>query len=1411
MPKIDSMQIGVLGPLIVDGAVTLRPRTRTVLAALAVRRDELVAPDELADAVWREAPPQSWSKQVQICVWDLRKAIGAEAIETVSGSYRLATSRAALDSVQFEALVESARAHASTGQAELAATTFANALAMWRGRPFPDVEGWMPARQETARLDELRRSAEEDVIEARLASGEHRAVVSLAEARAMEEPMRERRWALLALAQYRCGNQADALRSLRRARRSLVEELGIDPGLELVALETAILDQDPALVVDDPIASTGRCPYKGLRPFESTDHELFFGRDADVTACLTRLESVRLLVLAGPSGCGKSSLVHAGIVPVLRDRQFAVASIAPGADPDAALSAALAAAPGRPILVVDQIEELFAGQHREGMARDLCRRLAAYAIHGAPVIVTVRADHLGSLAAEPDLSRLVELGLYVVGPMTERSLRTTIEAPAAAAGLRLEPGLVDLLVRDVQDEPGALPMLSHALAETWARRDGRVLTVAAYRDTGEIRGAVARSSEQLYASLPPDQQLKLRSLLLRLVGPTDAGDHVRAHLDVRTLDDDPDRTRLLELLVRARLVTQDETTVQLAHEAVGRAWPRLRSWLDDDAVGQRSMRHLSVRAGEWDASGRPDSELYRGARLETALEWRDGSAPDLTAIEAGFLEASERAAESDRRAVEVRARDQAAQNRRLRAALVGIAALLLLALVGGVVAWNQRERAVDGQRDAALSALIGNASQLRASRRDLAALLAVEAHRLDPGPASESALFGTFTASPGARRTRTTDIALTAVAGTATYLADGRTVVLGKPDGGIRLLDVDTGEGRDLPGLSATPGWSVVALSGDGRYLVAAWRPLFEPETGTLTVWDLQRGTRRFDAVDVPFRIGGLAISADGAIIAVSGGAAGRVMLLDGTTGSLRAELPPLPRPPEAGNVVVTTPVAFAPDGRLAVGSQAGPVRFFDATTATEQARFDAGLLIPEGSLQFIDGGATVVALGSNGIQAFDVATGRARWATPTTAPCNSLGLVEHLGLAICGDYSGSVRTIDLATGAKLGRRFDSQHGDVCAIAVSPDGSRLAEVAGCQRTGATVVEWRLDGGGPVSRPVEHVASADRWVEQFGFEGTDALVAGFASSADDAPRVHVVDITDGHIVATLDAGIYGVVPTTDPDIAVVVYDDDQHPVRVGRYDTRRRTPAGPEIDVGSEIRQFFVHGDVAYVLEGDTPDRTGGVRSFDLLTGRAGWSLEPDLDVQIASMAIDDEAVYVSSYDVSDATNEAIIRRYDRHTGNLLRTSAPGYPTIATGGGHLVASRTDGHIAELDPVELVPTGAPFAGVNGQAASMALDDTATRLVVSGMDTSIRIFDLATRTQLGDAIEAGTCCSTSLRSDGTAAAMVTDTGVTIWDLDPAHWERAACELAGRNLTPAEWTRYIGSLAPYRTTCPDQPTSEG
>ena len=314
------MGIALLGPLSVDGLpAPTAPRDRMVLGALALRLGEVVSAERLADALWGERPPTSWNKVVQGCVVRLRKLLGPGAIETSPQGYRLSCRDDEVDARRFERLLGRARELLTLGEPERAAYLIGEALALWRGRALVDLEGWGPGRTEAARLEELRLDAEELGIDAALRAGRHGKCWP-----------RQRRGS----PRCRCGSiggRCSRWRSTRRASRATrcapfiaparcsSTELGLDPGPDLVALEQAILRHDPALapvtVASEPSTT---CPYPGLVHYDVDDADLFFGRDADVAACLRRLADAGVVTVIGPSGSGKSSLVRAGIAAALR-------------------------------------------------------------------------------------------------------------------------------------------------------------------------------------------------------------------------------------------------------------------------------------------------------------------------------------------------------------------------------------------------------------------------------------------------------------------------------------------------------------------------------------------------------------------------------------------------------------------------------------------------------------------------------------------------------------------------------------------------------------------------------------------------------------------------------------------------------------------------------------------------------------------------------------------------------------------------------------------------------------------------------------------------------------------------------------------------------------------------------------
>ena len=742
----------MLGPLEVDeGRIQLAPRDQVVLEALAARPGETVRAEALADALWGERPPASWPKIVQGCISRLRKVLGTAAIVTSGPGYRLDLHRDDVDHLCFEDLLLRASELLATGEPDRAAYASSQALRLWRGDPLDRLAEWEAGRIESQRLSERRCDAEDLHADAAIRAGLYGDVLGELNRMVAREPTRERRWGLLALAQYQAGRQAEALGTLQRARTTLVNQFGLDPGPQLAELEEAILHQDPALVAAGASpAAAPVCPYLGLVAYDVGDAPAYFGREADVTACLGRLDETGVLAVVGPSGSGKSSLIRAGVAAALMRDGHQVRIVTPGSHPEDVL--ALAPQGTGAVLVVDQFEEALvlpaSGPEREAFFGGL----VGFATRGR-IVLALRADRLGELATHPPFARLVESGLYLLGGMGPAQLRSAIEGPAAQAGLRLEHGLVDLLVREAEGSPGALPLLSHVLRQTWRRREGNTLTVAGYTATGGVREAVAQSAERLYRELTPTQQRLLRDLMVRLVSADDTGEPVRTRVARRTVASDDEHATVLERLVDARLLSSEGDTVEIAHESLAVAWPRLRSWLDDDIDGLRIMRHLAVAAQSWDDLGRPDSELYRGVRLARALEWRDRARPSLTAAEPDFLGASAELAEKEQRATEAQVQRERRLNRRLRLGLGLVAALLAVAVVASGIAFSAGDRAkmaaasAEQQARAADARRLG-AEALRSEAIDRSLLLAAAGASLDDSVDTRTNLLATLDRAP---------------------------------------------------------------------------------------------------------------------------------------------------------------------------------------------------------------------------------------------------------------------------------------------------------------------------------------------------------------------------------------------------------------------------------------------------------------------------------------------------------------------------------------------------------------------------------------------------------------------------------------------------------------------------------------
>lgn len=447
---------------------------------------------------------------------------------------------------------------------------------------------------------------------------------------------------------------------------------------------------------------SGVCPYRGLQTFDEEHAAVFVGREGDTQRLVELLRHSRFLAVLGPSGSGKSSLVRAGVVPALRDGglpgsdAWRVSVIRPGAQPLAALATQLVelreggamgetldemardpralhlavelalahdGPDARVLLVVDQLEEIFT------VCRSERERIATFdnLVHASTVpggrtvvVVTMRADWYAQLAAYPRLAQLATAHQALVGPLDVAALRRVIAEPAAFAGLDLEAGLLDTIVDDVSGEPGGLPLLAHALLETWTRRVGTTLTLEGYRDSGGVRDALCTRAEQVFTQLAADEQQIARGVLLRLTQPGEGTEDTRRRAELAELVNSPRDRDAVHLVVsrlaEARLLTSASdahgtTWIDVSHEALIRGWPRLRGWIDDQRESLRAHRRLTDDAQEWQLGGRHRSLLLRGRALANAQEWVRSTSPALNDLERAFLAAGTRLRRARRAAV----------------------------------------------------------------------------------------------------------------------------------------------------------------------------------------------------------------------------------------------------------------------------------------------------------------------------------------------------------------------------------------------------------------------------------------------------------------------------------------------------------------------------------------------------------------------------------------------------------------------------------------------------------------------------------------------------------------------------------------------------------------------------------------
>jgi WD40 repeat protein/DNA-binding SARP family transcriptional activator len=1101
------LSIRTLGPfqVLLDGEPVTgfdSDKVRALLAYLAVEADRPHRREKLAGLLWPDYPERSARTSLRSALANLRKVIRDQDAEP---NFLLVDRQTIQFNPQSDHEIDAGKFSqlAGTGaEHSLDAEQLERTISLYSGDfmeafSLPDsviFEDWVLVTREALRRGALQ--ALQHLTGYYQELEQYEKALRLALRQIEIEPFQETAHQQAMLIWAVSGRRNKALAHFENFRNTLETELGVVPLKQTREMYQQLLDgelPDPpteTIILRREPKSVGECPYRGLAAFREQDADFYHGRERFVQQLTDALKRRSLVgVILGSSGAGKSSVVHAGLIPRMRDEgKWSFIEFRPGGQPFQALANAVSIAlePGmskadqlieahklaeafrtgdlslsnvadrvlendpkkrRLLLLVDQFEELYTLCPQPELRRRFIDMLIGAAQPAIPVVLlmTLRADFMGQALSHRPLADALQHGTFILGPMNREELQAAIQNPAEKQGAAFEPGLVNRILDDVGQEPGNLPLLEFALTLMWDQLDQGWLTHAAYEEIGRVEGALAHYAEKVYTGLDENEQEKARKIFIQLVQPGQGTEDTRRIATRLELGDD--NWPLIQELADRRLVVtgrdeEEQETVELVHEAMISGWGRFRGWIDADRNFRVWQEGLRAAIRGWQASDRDDGALLRGAPLAQAGEWLEERHTDLGEMENNFIQAS----------LELHQKEQARREKRRRLIVAGLAIGLMVAVLLSVFALVQRRSSLQNAAQAQNVALVaGSQAALANHDTDTAIALAWQAVRLNPDSALAQAQLSEVAYGTGTVRILEGNKDISA------WIAmspDDRTLLAGIDDGSVILWELATGQvlwEQQVQTQTGEPWVQDVAFSPDGGVVAATYddRIMFwQAATGQLI--------RQIDSVVNRQKI---TFHPSGDQFATTGSEEqSRLVIWDFASGEVLREFEP--------GTYIEDLVYTADGSTILIASRSGLLTLIDEQTGDVIREFQNYLEPDSGWLRYItlspDGTRVIAASYANFLPVWDFETGELL-ENYSYAGVPSSAFHPQNGTVLIGDIS-VLRTIDLQTGAVLRSNTGHNRG-ILGVAITSDGARAVT------TGAdeTIRVWDLQGGQVVRR------------------------------------------------------------------------------------------------------------------------------------------------------------------------------------------------------------------------------------------------------------------------------------------------------------------------------------------------------